>query len=205
LNNRASHSTAAKCNGSTHTHSRQAPPLLPTPTFSARSRSGRARWHGFMTEDQRCELSLGRLPHPPEAATPAGPVTWPLLVQSGRDVDAHAAVERGCSRTKAVTEPCPDHMPARARMRVSTGAWRRTCSSPRARQPTSAPAELARAPRMPRIGGLRTDRGRVSRQIESGSVRVVSGRVLCTTSSDVVYVSLRDRNHDEAGVRPRRR
>jgi hypothetical protein len=28
---------------------------------------------------------------------------------------------------------------------------------------------------------------------------------LRTTSSDVVYVSPRDRNHDEAGVRPRRR
>jgi hypothetical protein len=68
-------------------------------------------------ENQRCELSLGRLPHPPEAATPAGPVTWPLLLRSGHHAVAHGAVPDCSCRTEAATAA-----PSAPKTRASTNA-----------------------------------------------------------------------------------
>jgi hypothetical protein len=50
-------------------------------------------------------------------------------MQMGHDVGADPGDEASL-RTKAVTKPCADQIPVRARMRVSTTARRRTCSSP---------------------------------------------------------------------------
>jgi hypothetical protein len=60
------------------------------------------------------------------------------------------AAVAGCpSRTHAVTMRTPDHIPVRARMRVSTGASRATCSSPAARRavPSARPGPCPSTPK----------------------------------------------------------